>query len=599
MDVRSFAPLDHLLKGLVVDDTALESAQCRAITQRLVELEAASVVVEHDYVDGNYLSEYASYYVRCHEPLSRLTRRVHVFKVDPSELIRLFEAVFTRTEDLVSEARLRQAYLGFVVIKPLPRTIFGKTCLAPPQRSMESSAQSPPQSPPQKGGDAKAQETLHFPVLRDYPVLLWGVSLTVRSLAFQEQDSEVAACSTAAIWSALHALERKITRESIPSTFDITAGASLTYIKRSLGEVARRFPTSGLGLEQMEAYLRSLGLDCIVCGATLHKGAVQLAEYLMAYASAGFPMLLVGNLYVSSRRGAFQKLGLHAMTALGYETKGPYPWGHAALRISQVFAHDDNVGPFSSYRIIGCEPGDFLALLDGDGKRSPISGLAETKSVDLAVEARIRGYLLLQHEGTKGGQVTRLFTPEYFIVPMDPKVRLPYEIVALFAEQIGCYFKAKSFQRYAPGASIPEPCWSITLLNVKDLKARLRFCTRVDRNSVTEILLKPFPEHVWVISFSTSRSEESGVPLLDFYVDATALRQSGGIHSFLSYDVPEADTFFAVIAACLLTFDPREASGMDPDLTAMLNSAARLIRAEERRCSVLLAGGPSGKSRAA
>ncbi len=65
---------------------------------------------------------------------------------------------------------LQDGYLGFIVVKPLPRTIIGRTCL----KTYDS-----------KGG------TRHFPIVRRYPVHLFGIPLRVETLAFQEQDQAV------------------------------------------------------------------------------------------------------------------------------------------------------------------------------------------------------------------------------------------------------------------------------------------------------------------------------------------------------------------------------------------------------------------------
>ena len=74
-------------------------------------------------------------------------------------------------------ARLSEAYLGFIVVKPLHTNPIGRTCL-----------RTYPESNNRK-----------YPVLQTYEVGLYGHSLSVTSLAFQEQDRVVAACATSAI----------------------------------------------------------------------------------------------------------------------------------------------------------------------------------------------------------------------------------------------------------------------------------------------------------------------------------------------------------------------------------------------------------------
>ena len=76
-------------------------------------------------------------------------------------------------------------YLGFMVIKPLPGSPIGRTVL----RTFERDAP--------RGGRRE------FTAIRRYTVSLAGLSLSVRGLAFQQQDQGVSACATTALWSAL------------------------------------------------------------------------------------------------------------------------------------------------------------------------------------------------------------------------------------------------------------------------------------------------------------------------------------------------------------------------------------------------------------
>jgi len=75
--------------------------------------------------------------------------------------------------------QLDSNYLGFMVLKPLPQTIVGRTCF---------------KTYPDDGNRR------HFPTLHKYSSNLFGLPLTVNSLAYQEQDKVVAACATSALW---------------------------------------------------------------------------------------------------------------------------------------------------------------------------------------------------------------------------------------------------------------------------------------------------------------------------------------------------------------------------------------------------------------
>lgn len=556
MDIRDFRPLHDALSDLAEDQTALHSTQCKCLTKYLTELGAKSLIVEDSYNDAGYLSEYASYYSRCHDDYGRFTWRVHFFTTEAETLSTWLDLSLISLPETDQETQINEAYLGFIVLKPLPKTIIGRTCLKP-----------------YPDLDEETGRRRNFPVLREYGVLLYGLRLVVKTVAFQEQDNEVAACSTAAIWYALHSLTKKVTTEEIASTYEITSFASSTYIKRSLGEVARRFPTSGLGLEQIEAYLRSIGMECIVCGATVDRKSVQAAEYLIAYANAGYPMILVGNLYVSqSADSNYRKLGLHAMTALGYADDPGFQPGNRASRVRRIFAHDDNVGPFTSYQLQSCDKGSFARYLDGGTNGTPTS-----------VEQSITGFLFNQSGLDDGGVAYRMFTPEYFIIPVAPKVRFPYEGISLFAEQVDQSYRAQAPLRYAPNQTPPKASWSVLLVDIKSFKSSLRRCVTMDQEAIVDVLLASLPKHIWVLSFRTEASEAQDSPILDFLFDATSLRQSGGLIGQLIYDrLPEAETFMAIVTASLLSYTEQQISKMDSELQPIMR-AAKLMLEEQMR----------------
>ena len=92
---------------------------------------ARSMVVESTYVDRHYLEEFTGYYAsKLHPPSSHATR-IHFFSVDFDERSfreKLKEAVdaYQATCDSLSDA-----YLGFVVVRPIPGAPIGRTLLRP------------------------------------------------------------------------------------------------------------------------------------------------------------------------------------------------------------------------------------------------------------------------------------------------------------------------------------------------------------------------------------------------------------------------------------------------------------------------------------
>ena len=91
------------------------------------ELKAKTILVECPYTDGDFLDDYAAYYVRCLDKYRSPCVRLHFFQVafDDNELQKIAKLISRR----LNEGALQKAYLGFIVVKPLPETLVGRTCL--------------------------------------------------------------------------------------------------------------------------------------------------------------------------------------------------------------------------------------------------------------------------------------------------------------------------------------------------------------------------------------------------------------------------------------------------------------------------------------
>ena len=145
-------------------------------------LKAKTILIEENYIDHDFLEDYAGYYVRCFHKYERTCTRLHFFdQLFTSRQLKY--TILGKCRTLTSKI-LQKSYLGFVVVKKLPQTIIGRTCL----KTYESD-----------------NGRRVFPIIRNYPVGLFGQHLDVKStLAFQEQDRAAAACATSALWTVFH-----------------------------------------------------------------------------------------------------------------------------------------------------------------------------------------------------------------------------------------------------------------------------------------------------------------------------------------------------------------------------------------------------------
>lgn len=279
----------------------------------------ACAVIETNYVDHDFMEDYAQYYSRCFKPYCKTCTRVHLFNrvLTDAEL----DGVLIADDEDVHTS-LQNAYLGFIVLRPLQKTVIGRTCIKTLENTLPD---------------------VDYKALCDIKVSFFGVNLTVRCMPFQEQDNTVAACATSALWSALNVTARLFCHATMtPSSITITAkntGASLT----------RAMPNrEGLTITEMISAIRQQGLDVVCVRTDLLKMRVRRSLILgniYAYMALGAPVILVGEI---------EGLGLHAVTVNGYgidkavSSKDMVDFRRLeANDIKKVFVHDDQIGPYT------------------------------------------------------------------------------------------------------------------------------------------------------------------------------------------------------------------------------------------------------------
>jgi hypothetical protein len=155
------------------------------------------------------------------------------------------------------------SYLGFIVVRPLPRAIIGRTILAT------------------YGSDGGRR---NYTCTRKYKVNLFGIELSIeKSLAFQEQDTVVAACATVSLWSCFH------------KTSDLFGTLSprpavITQAANQVVPQARSFPSNGLVVQQMCNAIRYVGLEPEVIDVKRAKKNLPLITLIYAHLRMGSPI---------------------------------------------------------------------------------------------------------------------------------------------------------------------------------------------------------------------------------------------------------------------------------------------------------------------
>lgn len=443
----------------------------------LGEIKAKTIIVEKDYIDKYYLEDYAAYYVRCFGDYPRHCCRLHFFTEmrDGPALTEDYFLTSLREKRNITD-QLQGAYLGFIVLKPLPRTVFGRTCLV---------------------NYADDRERC-FPVNQTYSVNLFGYSLTVDSLAFQEQDTDVAACATSALWSAFQATG-KLFQHAIPSPVEITRTAS-SYVRT----FNRTIPNhEGLNTTQIADAIRGVGLEphalkvANLDGSGLNANLFRAVAY--AYLQAGIPCITCGIL---QNRSDGKEVGRHAITLVGYSigkgsrclsvTMKDREIPSTATRIDRLYAHDDGIGPFS--RLVFSETGEILTSWHSTSKNDP-----KTRFVPYAV-----------------------------IIPAYHKIRIPFTSILEDLIEINRSISVLVSRRKIHSL-IDDGEWDVRLADSAKLKSDLMLLPRNDDDF--GILSKPLPKYVWICDYMNN-----GKIVIRLVFDATDLLQGNRFSAGLVYD---------------------------------------------------------------
>lgn len=156
------------------------------------EIKARTLVTEYDYIDKHYIDDYSKYYSRCFHTHGRECARIHFFskEFDEQKLIEILET--QENEDL-----LKNSYLGYCVIRPIPENYLGRLSLVPYNKLLAD------------GENYKI-------ITQKETTSLFGLELTIETASMREQDQVVSACATSAIWTALN-LTPFISNYQVPS----------------------------------------------------------------------------------------------------------------------------------------------------------------------------------------------------------------------------------------------------------------------------------------------------------------------------------------------------------------------------------------------
>ena len=308
-----------------------ESSQGKYLRWYLADLEAKSALIEPAYFDRDYLSEFAAFYCTSAAGYENVCRRVHYFaeEIDRPALERAVAG------DAAERERLNKAYLGFVVLRPIPKTPIGRTVLA-----------------------GYPDATPHLPRVvepsRDYTCNVAGLELRVKGLAWQQQDAGVGACATVALWSMLHssALDD---RHVVPTTAEVTRAAHGPGMS-----AFHAFPSKGLNFGQLIATVRDSGFAPLVIPGDRAEQFTRehFSASLAAFIRSGYPVLLAGMLLEAGPIGTYRGVGRHAVCAVGFRqasSAAPAP-GRSSSKTQEPSTSTSTTTTSARPRVFGSRP---------------------------------------------------------------------------------------------------------------------------------------------------------------------------------------------------------------------------------------------------
>jgi hypothetical protein len=355
------------------------------------------------------------------------------------------------------------------VFRPIPHTIFGRTCLKAPESDNPNAS-------------------FHF-ITREYTVHLFGLELKFESLAFQEQDNAVSACATAALWFMFQCTCKWI-NHPILSPYEITLKA-----KEIISSEPRKNMKDfrGLSIPQMVHVIKQLNIEPFILQPSNNQNYFKAQIY--AYLKGKIPIIVGARLNGDDK----DNLENHAMTLTGYgintensrnffndnEKTGLDCINMYSSLVDRLFVHDDQLGPF----------GDLL-FSKNDCFRTSLTDIGHFNKKYASINANVFA----------------------LIYPLLPKIRIDFdEIFGIIRE-----FQRMSLHNaliYGNPANVIA--WDLYLSSVCDLKAHFSQDTCIEAKVKLNLLTKSFPRHIWVIDAVQLDETGNKEVLFSLYFDAT------------------------------------------------------------------------------
>jgi hypothetical protein len=405
-------------------------------------LKAKTILIENEYLSRDFLYDFSNYYSLCFsDDYKKKCKRIHFFSSEISEHDFLTDYL-ENTNNVINDNN----YLGYIVVKELPNVLIGSTIL--------------------KTYSSNTKKRIY--ITKNYKVHLFGKELKISSIAFQEQDKAVSACATSALWAAFQKTS-SLFQTQLPTPFEITTSSGNLF-----NESGRNFPNGGLDHFQIGNAIKNVGLVFELRNQSDYlKDHLKVKAFIYSYMKMGIPVLIGIDI---------KDKGWHLITLLGFaETKLSFKKNKRlsliAEQLSEFYAHDDQIGPYSRFKF--------------------------------------QSNWLTQHLETswwidkKGTQKRKAELISIF-VPIYDKIRISFDDIYKAIN----YFDIYLFKVLLSD----EVIWDIFLYKSDLLKFETISDSELSPRIKNKILFSSFPKYVWV-----ARAFANNERLIEFIFDSTGI----------------------------------------------------------------------------
>lgn len=478
--VRQYGPV---LDG--VDETLYNTILIANIESYLSFLGVKSVIVEEDYIDTHILDDYCGHYGRCFADYKRKCVRLHFFDKD-FDIDKFNRLLISRPGKDEISATVGN-YRGCIVLRNIPGSVFGKICLAVPE--VESQY-------------AKVIGKL-------YETHLCGLTFTLYSVAFQEQDHAISACATVALWMGFNAFPGIQPREVL-SPYRIFEIVRKQHADGNLSHIVGK----GLNVAQISSVIKERSLEPLVIRPETFGYAKAVAK---AYLEMDIPIILgVDLIKMVDEPSDDYFLGKHAVTVIGFQgNEQLLPFKENTKSLLHT-AENNEVNLYLESSAMKC-------LIVHDDQIGPYSKMLFTSEYGLSMKTKWTDY-------NDGGAVDAKI--DVMTIMNFRKVRIRFSSILEITKELNNLI-CNSYRREGFFIS-----WDIHLTNVWSLKEKVRLKRNIGNKDKVSVLTATLPRYIWVVGIMGRYKDDYSDKTFEIqthYFDATDIETSGFYLFSLNY----------------------------------------------------------------